>query len=72
MNAIPATPELIESCAAVIEAAGFLAMAQEFRARPEMRTRIAAAMIRNITRDDRERGERFARSLRDVTFEAAR
>lgn len=70
MTAYQASAELIESTAQVIETAGFQAMADDFRSHPERRTRIANAMIRNITRENPQWGERFGHSLRDVTFEA--
>jgi len=59
---------MIERTADLFDAAGWEAMARDFRNRPEMRERIAEAMIRNITRDNREAGEKLAHALRYVSF----
>lgn len=56
--------DLIEAVASVIHATGFHAMAREYRERPEYRSRIEAAMCRNINREfGAEKAKAFSRLI---------
>lgn len=68
MNYQTATPELVSAVAEVIESAGWTAMAAEFRAEPAKRERIVTAMTRNISRDSKPQGAKFAELVRWYRF----
>ena len=66
------TASLINAIADVIDATGFHAMARDYRSKPEYRSQIERAMVRNIRNDRRAGGPEVAAKLERMINEAKR